>query len=208
VLAWLSVWSEVQTCIWPSWCHCHSLSLASVKVQIGFAFLVLAHPGSPGKRAIKCVCVCVCVRACVRACVRVREIIDWLLLSASSFKDTALLTKWELRCTVLQLPHSRHADVVTYMRVLSLAQAALLVSVKYARPASCPPSYSMSLHAGHRTITRSAKSWRCRRIGHGHWTALSGSTVRVLSTSSLLSSVHLDLLQCPRLNKSLSNNQF
>ena len=24
VLAWLSVWSEVQmTCIWSSWCHCH-----------------------------------------------------------------------------------------------------------------------------------------------------------------------------------------
>jgi len=22
VLAWLCVWSEVQTCIWPSWCHC------------------------------------------------------------------------------------------------------------------------------------------------------------------------------------------
>ena len=31
VLAWLSLWSEVQTCIWPSWCHCHSLSPASVK---------------------------------------------------------------------------------------------------------------------------------------------------------------------------------
>ena len=31
VLAWLSVWSEVQTCIWPSGCHCQSLSLASVK---------------------------------------------------------------------------------------------------------------------------------------------------------------------------------
>jgi len=30
VLAWLSVWSEVQTCIWPSGFHCHSLSLASV----------------------------------------------------------------------------------------------------------------------------------------------------------------------------------
>ena len=28
VLAWLCFWSEVQTCIWPSWCHCHSLSLA------------------------------------------------------------------------------------------------------------------------------------------------------------------------------------
>jgi len=23
VLAWLSDWSEVQTCIWPSGCHCH-----------------------------------------------------------------------------------------------------------------------------------------------------------------------------------------
>ena len=31
VLAWLSVWSKMQTCIWPNWCHCHSLSLASVK---------------------------------------------------------------------------------------------------------------------------------------------------------------------------------
>jgi len=31
------------------------------KIQIGFAFLVLAHLGSPGKRAVKRVCVCVCV---------------------------------------------------------------------------------------------------------------------------------------------------
>jgi len=22
------VWVKVQICIWPSWCHCHSLSLA------------------------------------------------------------------------------------------------------------------------------------------------------------------------------------
>ena len=29
------------------------------KSQIGFAFLVPAHPGSPGKRAVKRVCVCV-----------------------------------------------------------------------------------------------------------------------------------------------------
>ena len=28
------------------------------KIQIGFHFLVLAHPGSPGKRAVKRVCVC------------------------------------------------------------------------------------------------------------------------------------------------------
>ena len=30
------------------------------KIQIGFSFLVPAHPGSPGKRAVKGVCVCVC----------------------------------------------------------------------------------------------------------------------------------------------------
>ena len=31
------------------------------KIQIGFTFLVPAHPSSPGKRAVKRVCVCVCV---------------------------------------------------------------------------------------------------------------------------------------------------
>ena len=38
VLAWLSVWSEVQTCIWPSWCHCYSLSLAPVKSRLVLPF--------------------------------------------------------------------------------------------------------------------------------------------------------------------------
>ena len=31
------------------------------KIQIGFTFLVPAHPDSLGKRAVKRVCVCVCV---------------------------------------------------------------------------------------------------------------------------------------------------
>jgi len=44
VLAWLSVWSEVQTCIWLSWCYCHSLSLASVK----FRLVYLSDTGLPG----------------------------------------------------------------------------------------------------------------------------------------------------------------
>jgi len=38
VLMWLSVWSEVQTCIWSSWCHCHSLSLASVISRLVLPF--------------------------------------------------------------------------------------------------------------------------------------------------------------------------
>jgi len=33
----------------------------SSKIQIGFTFLVPAHLGSPGQRAVKRVCVCVCV---------------------------------------------------------------------------------------------------------------------------------------------------
>jgi len=57
VLAWLSVWSEVdlpmaQLMPLPLTISCSS------KIQIGFTFLVLAHPGSPGKRAVKWVCVC------------------------------------------------------------------------------------------------------------------------------------------------------
>ena len=56
VVAWLSVWSEVLTCIWPSWCHCHSLSCFS-KIQIGFTFLV---PAYPDKGPLN-LCVCVCV---------------------------------------------------------------------------------------------------------------------------------------------------
>jgi len=64
VLASLSVWLEVQICIWPSWCHCHPMSLASVKSR---SVLVTAHPGNPEhspeghKRMYVCVCECVCL---------------------------------------------------------------------------------------------------------------------------------------------------
>jgi len=34
------------------------------KIQTGFTFLVPTHPGSPGKKAVKWVCVCVCVCVC------------------------------------------------------------------------------------------------------------------------------------------------
>jgi len=49
---WLHVSVKVQICILPSWCHCHSLSLAPVNPDwfylLGFTFLVPADPGSPG----------------------------------------------------------------------------------------------------------------------------------------------------------------
>jgi len=52
VLAWLSVWSEVQTCIWPSWCHCHSLSLASVKSRLVLPFWYWLPRVVPEKRPL------------------------------------------------------------------------------------------------------------------------------------------------------------
>ena len=43
----------------PSWCHCHSLSLCFSKIQIGFTFLVPAHPVVLEKGQLnECVCVC------------------------------------------------------------------------------------------------------------------------------------------------------
>jgi len=41
VLAWLSVWSEVQNCIWPSRCHC-------LLLQKNPDWFYLSGTGSPG----------------------------------------------------------------------------------------------------------------------------------------------------------------
>ena len=51
------MWAIVQLMPLPITVSCFS------KIQIGFTFLVPAHPGSPGQRAVKrmCMCVCVCV---------------------------------------------------------------------------------------------------------------------------------------------------
>ena len=62
VLAWFSVWSELQTCIRPSRCHCHSLSLASLKSRLVLPFWYWLIRVVPDKGPLNgCVCVCVCV---------------------------------------------------------------------------------------------------------------------------------------------------
>ena len=63
VLAWLSDWSEVQTCIWPSGCHCHSLSPASVKSRLVFPFWYRLTQVVLEKGPLN-VCVCVCINDC------------------------------------------------------------------------------------------------------------------------------------------------
>ena len=60
VLAWSSVWSEVQTCIWLSWCHCHSLVSCFSKIQIGLPFWYRLTRVVPDKGPLNGrVCVCV-----------------------------------------------------------------------------------------------------------------------------------------------------
>jgi len=48
----------VQTCIWPSWCHCHSLSLARVKSRLVLPFWYRLTQVVPEKGPLSgCVCV-------------------------------------------------------------------------------------------------------------------------------------------------------
>ena len=61
VLAWLSVWSEVQTCIRPSWCHCRPLSLVSVKSRLVLLFWYRLTWVVPKKGPLNGR-VCVCIR--------------------------------------------------------------------------------------------------------------------------------------------------
>ena len=79
VLAWLSVWSEVQTCIWPSWCHSYSPSLASVNSRWVLPFWYRLTHVVPDKGPLNgCVCVwcvCVCVCVCVCLCYRIYNFI-------------------------------------------------------------------------------------------------------------------------------------
>ena len=70
VLAWLSVWSKMQTCISPIGFHCHSLSLASVKSRLVLPFWYRLTRVVPDKGPLNgCVCVCVCVSSSVHASV-------------------------------------------------------------------------------------------------------------------------------------------
>jgi len=57
VLVWLSVWRAVQTCMWSSWCHCHSLSLAPVKSRLVLPFWYRITRVAPDKGPLNgCAC--------------------------------------------------------------------------------------------------------------------------------------------------------
>jgi len=84
LLAWLSVWSEMQTCVWPSWCHCHSLSLAPVKSRLVLPFWyrltqVVLYKGP----LIGCVCVCVCFIHQSVLIIHCRKTLEFVILHLS-----------------------------------------------------------------------------------------------------------------------------
>jgi len=91
VLAWLSVWSEVQSCIWPSWCHCLSLSLASVKSRLVLPFWYRFTRVVPDKGPLY-----VCKRVVCEVCADGVSI--WMLkdlwLQVNSKRFSVLLTRW------------------------------------------------------------------------------------------------------------------
>ena len=112
VLAWLSVWSDVQTCIWPSWCYCHSLSLASQKSRLVLPFwyqlnrVVLEIGPLNG-------CVCVCTR---RQTEMNRRPQTDLLFSSTECCQVASIV-WQCNCTTSALnvtvKNSFHRNAVT-----------------------------------------------------------------------------------------------
>jgi len=82
VLARLSVWSEVQTCIYAQLMPLPLTVSCFSKIQTGGTFLVPAHLGSPGQRAVKWVCVCVCVFCMASAQQQWHANVDRAVLSA------------------------------------------------------------------------------------------------------------------------------
>jgi len=66
----------MQTCIWPSWCHCHSLSLASVKSTLVLPFLYRLTRVVPEKGPLNgCVCVCLSIFSCTVLFVSISQVI-------------------------------------------------------------------------------------------------------------------------------------
>jgi len=97
VLAWLSVRSAVQTCIWPSWCHCHSLSLASLKSRLVLPFWYQLTRVVPDKGPLNgCECVTWQLDHHYRQvdCQRLDQSASWLFVSASSSWRVGDLTCW------------------------------------------------------------------------------------------------------------------
>jgi len=111
VLVWLSVWSEVQTCIWPSGFHCHSLSLASVKSTLVLPFWYQLTWAVPDKGPLNGVCVLLLLLLCLSVARR-----DLFLLNVELFDDDA---DEEVECEE-RAEHDEQHEVEIHVRLILL----------------------------------------------------------------------------------------
>ena len=103
------------------------------KIQIGFAFLVPAHPDSPRQRVVKRVCVCACVRACV--CWTDRQLDSWLSWRetvkcfATSFSIVSVLgiDDWAVSSPSDASVDRRQYNVISCLNLLDRCERPLLL---------------------------------------------------------------------------------
>ena len=82
------------------------------KIQLGFTFLVPAHPGSPRKRAVKRVCVCVCVSV-FRQC----GLLSLATITRRWFGETPFVQvsmTWSLTCPEMVHQRQGHCEHITW----------------------------------------------------------------------------------------------
>jgi len=119
VLAWLSVWSDVQTCIWPSECHCHSSSLASVKSRLVLPFWYRLTRVVPEKGPLNgCVCV-VTINSANQQVTAVQHhaVITWLLCGGRYCQVLSMvLTEVGVACVAL------HSMIPQRLRLAALTK--------------------------------------------------------------------------------------
>jgi len=158
------------------------------KIQIGFTFLVLAHPGSPGKRAIKRVCVCVCSKKR-----KIRN--NWrrdlaLPLNSNSWCQLGNITHWTL--LFLDVPNDSRGKEQSLLLCLWHQYASSTVSNKrwckeiWQRHSysdcSCTMAYSIS--ADYRCPVMSVWSKKTNNIGRNLLCCDCASTAPVAQTHS------------------------
>ena len=92
------------------------------KIQIGFIFLVPAHPGSPGKRAVKRVCVCVVYKIIQWENQMMEHLADFNALRFSRPGDDAWDSKSHVAWVdeIRRFQHQRQTVQVTQHRHLHL----------------------------------------------------------------------------------------
>jgi len=114
----------VQSCIWPSGCHCHSLSLASVESKLVLPFWYRLTWVVPEKGPLN-VCVCVCVSSC-----RV-SLADGCSPLSIARKSAVKTVTVDLLCCCCLVPVHFHFSSLNSMTNTIIFHACFMCDVRY-----------------------------------------------------------------------------